>query len=111
MTRGYEALFILKTTGSEQDTAKTASQAETLVKKFDGAIEHSQSMGRRRLAFRIGRQTEGFYHVVRFAAPPERVRELERQLRLQEGILRFMVVSQDETRAPEPAVAAAQASP
>lgn len=102
-TRDYEALVILKTSGTEQDIARNASQLEEQIKKLGGRIESSQSMGRRKLAFRIARQTEGHYHLVRFHAPTQQVSELERLFRLNETIVRFVILSTDETALSAPA--------
>lgn len=106
-TRGYEALFILKTAGTEQELARAAAQLEEPIKKAGGTIELAQSMGRRRLAYRISRQAEGHYHLVRFQAPTARIGELERLFRLNEAIVRFIILSADETPtavgAPQPA--------
>ena len=95
-TRDYEALVIFRALGTEQEMTKTVTQLDEPIKKVGGRIESSQSMGRRRLAFRIGRQTEGFYHLVRFQAPMSKLSELERLLRLNESIVRFMILSAEE---------------
>lgn len=96
MTRGYEALIIVKAAGTEQEVAQATGQLEELVRKMGGTIETAQNLGRRRLAFRINRQTEGYYFVVRFAAPTQAVLELERNLRLNEAVIRFIVLTGDE---------------
>jgi len=96
ITRDYEALVIFKAVGTEQDIARLAAQLEALVKKLDGTIAASQNLGRRRLAYRIARQTEGYYHLLRFCAPTGQVAELERLLRLNEAIVRFMILGEDE---------------
>ena len=97
MTRGYEALVILKASGTDQDMARNVSQLEEPIKKLGGTVETSQGMGRRRLAFRIARHAEGHYHLLRFQAPPNRIREIERLFRLNEAIIRFMILSAEET--------------
>ena len=94
--RGYEALIILKAAGTEQDLARHAASLEEPIKKVGGTIDSAQSMGRRKLAFRISRQTEGHYYLVRFQAPTEQVSEVERLFRLNEVIVRFMILSADE---------------
>ena len=109
-TRDYEALIILKAAGTEQEIAKHAAQLEDQVKKLGGGIERSQSMGRRKLAFRIARQTEGHYYLLRFRAPTEQVGELERLFRLNESIVRFIILSAEEAAAPV-AVAVRSAAP
>ena len=102
MTRGYEALVILKAAGTEQEVAKRAFQLEEPIKKVGGTVESSQGMGRRRLAFRIARQTEGHYYLLRFQAPAERIGEIERLFRLNEAIVRFMILNAEETAVPAP---------
>ena len=107
----YEALFILRPGGTEQELSRSATQLEEPIKRLGGRIESSQGMGRRRLAFRIARQSEGHYHLMRFVAPADQVRELERLFRLNEGIVRFMILNAEELpvlapAAPAPAAAA-----
>jgi len=94
--RHYEALIILKAAGTEQDVARQAAQLEDPIKRLGGRVEHVQGMGRRRLAFRIARQTEGYYYLLRFQAPMEHIGELERLFRLNETIVRFMILNAEE---------------
>ncbi|OGX29196.1 MAG: 30S ribosomal protein S6 [Omnitrophica WOR_2 bacterium RIFCSPHIGHO2_02_FULL_67_20] len=95
-TRPYEALVIFRAGGTEQDMARHAAQLEGPIKKLGGRIETTQSLGRRKLAFRIAKQTEGHYHLLRFQAPTEQIRELERLFRLDEAVVRFVILSADE---------------
>ena len=114
-TREYEALFILKAAGTEQEVAQSATQLEEPIRRVGGNVAKTNSLGRRRLAFRISRQGEGFYHVVRFNAPTERLSELQRIWRLNERVVRFIVLNGEEVplnvppaapaAIPEPAVA------
>ena len=96
MTKGYEALVILKASGTEQELARQAASLEDPIKKVGGKLDSAQSLGRRKLAFRISRQTEGHYHLLRFQAPAEQLGELERLFRLHESIVRFMIVAAEE---------------
>ena len=96
-TRGYEALVILRTAGTDQDLARQAAKLEEPIKKIGGSIDVSQSLGRRKLAFRIARQVEGHYHLLRFQAPAEQVTEVERVYRLNEAIVRFIILNAEET--------------
>lgn len=109
-TRDYEALIILKTVGTEQELAQRAAQLEEPIKKLGGTIAVAQPMGRRRLAFRISRQTEGFYHLLRFQAPTEQIAELERLYRLNDAIVRFIILGEDELAPLQPSAAPAKAA-
>ena len=106
MTRGYEALIILKTVGTEEEVARQAAELNAQVKKAGGSIESSQQLGRRRLAFPIGHQSEGHYYLLRFSAPTEQISELERLFRLNEAIVRFIILTQDEAAPLQTAAAA-----
>ena len=92
----YEALVILRTAGTEQDLVRHAAGLEEPIKKLGGTVDTAQGLGRRRLTFRISRQTEGYYQLLRFQAPPEQVRELERLFRLNETIVRFIILTEEE---------------
>ena len=105
--REYEVLVILRAAGTEPEVAKHAAHVEEQVKKAGGNIASSQPMGRRKLAFRISRQTEGYYHLLRFHAPTERVAELERLFRLNDAIVRFIILSAEEIDASQPRAAVA----
>ena len=104
--RGYEALIILKAAGTEEQMTRQALELDAQVKKMGGSIESSQHLGRRRLAFPIGHQSEGHYYLLPFHAPTEQVSELERLFRLNETIVRFIILTQDEAAPMQTAAAA-----
>ena len=110
MNRDYEALVILRVVGTEADVAHSVKQLEEPIQKLSGQIDSSVSWGRRRLAYRIARQTEGLYHLVQFHMPPSRVDELKRLLRLNETIVRFLILSRAEHVAAPSATAAQESS-
>ena len=109
--RGYEALLILKSAGTEQDMARHAAHLEEPIKKAGGRLESSQNMGRRKLAFRISRQTEGYYYLLRFQAPTVQVAEIERRFRLNDTVIRFMILDAAETTLPTLSSARAPSAP
>ena len=99
-TREYEAMVIVRAGGTEQELAQHAARLEEPIKKLGGRVDTVQPMGRRRLAFRIARQTEGCYYVVRFHAPTQQIGELERLFHLNESIVRFIILTEDELAPP-----------
>jgi small subunit ribosomal protein S6 len=92
----YESLVILKAAGSEQEVARAATALEEPIKKIGGTVETAQGLGRRRLAFPISKQTEGVYHLIRFQAPTEQIVELGRVFRLNDAIVRFVILAAEE---------------
>ena len=89
----YEAMYIV--TPEMEDEA-----IKGVIEKFSGIItanggEKTDEWGRKKLAYPIDYKTEGYYVLVNFAAAPELPRELERNFRNDESILRYMVVRQN----------------
>ena len=111
ITRPYESLVILKAAGTDQDVARAAAQLEEPIKKLGGRLTNSQSMGRRRLAFRIARQTEGHYYLLKFQLATQQVGDLERLFRLNETIVRFVILSVEEHAPATPAPRKVDAEP
>ena len=66
-----------------------------IITAHGGEIEKTDEWGRKKLAYPIDYKTEGYYVLVNFAAAPELPRELERNFRNDESILRYMVVRQN----------------
>ena len=108
MTRDYETMVIFRSLGTEADVAQAVSQIEEPIKKFGGRIANSTSWGRRRFTYRIGRQQEGYYQLIQFHLESGQLAEVKRAFQLNEGILRFMILTRDE-KAEAEAAAAAQA--
>ena len=67
----------------------------TLIEQ-NGELESVDEWGKRRLAYEINDRTEGFYYLVNFKADSEFPKELERQYKITEGILRTIVIRKDE---------------
>ncbi len=103
--RPYEALVLLKVTGTDAELAQAITQLEEPIKRLGGQIGSSANWGRRRLAYRVSRQVEGCYHLLQFSLEPSRLDELKRFFRLNEAIVRFMVLNRADYR-PSPPVAA-----
>lgn len=96
MQRDYEVTFVLSTTLDEESSAATLERINQLIATGGGAVNEVHAWGRRRLAYPIQHQRDGFYITTRFSMPTQAVLAFENDLRLQEGILRHLIVRQDE---------------
>lgn len=96
MQRDYEVTFILSTTLDEEASAATIERVNQLILNAGGSVTEVHAWGRRHLAYPIEKQRDGFYITTRFAAPTLAVTSIENDLRLNEGILRHLIVRQDE---------------
>jgi small subunit ribosomal protein S6 len=95
--RHYELMVILDASLEERTVAPSLDQYLNVIRTAGGSIEKLDVWGRRRLSYEINKKAEGIYAVVDLQATPEAVAELDRQLRLNESILRTKVI-RPETR-------------
>jgi small subunit ribosomal protein S6 len=85
-------MLILPPESDESVVTGALDRITRIVSEGGGTVGNVDRWGRRRLAFEIDRQSEGYYLVVQFTAEPERIVELERALQLADEVLRFKVV-------------------
>src|SRR5437868_14705918 len=86
--RHYEVMVILDPSLDERTVAPSLDQFLTVVRNDGGTVEKVDVWGRRRLAYDIDKKSEGIYAVIDLSAEPATVKELSRQMNLNEGILR-----------------------
>ena len=101
--RHYEVMVILDGSLDERTVQPSLEQFLTVVRSDGGSIEKIEVWGKRRLAYEINKQAEAIYAVVEITAEPATVAELDRQLGLNESVLRTKVLRKDVTRSPAPA--------
>src|SRR5438034_8776744 len=90
-------MVILEASLEERTVAPSLDTYLNVIRTAGGSVEKLDVWGRRRLAFEINKKTEGIYAVIDLQATPEAVAELDRQLRLNESVLRTKV-SRPEVR-------------
>ncbi|MGH3326834.1 MAG: 30S ribosomal protein S6 [Streptomycetales bacterium] len=95
--RRYELMVILDPDLEERTVGPSLDQFLNVVRKGGGNVENVDIWGRRRLAYEISKKSEGIYAVVDLNAEPDLVKELDRQLGLNEAVLRTKVI-RPETR-------------
>ncbi|MDT7580257.1 MAG: small subunit ribosomal protein [Pseudonocardiales bacterium] len=93
--RHYEVMVILDPTLEERTVAPSLDQFLSVVKNDGGTVEKVDIWGRRRMAYEIDKHIEGIYAVVDLQANPAAVQELDRQLNLNESVLRTKVLRPD----------------
>jgi small subunit ribosomal protein S6 len=86
--RRYELMVILDSDLEERTVAPSLDKFLNVVRKGGGAVENVDIWGRRRLAYEINKKSEGIYAVVDMTAEPDVAKELDRQLNLNEAVLR-----------------------
>ncbi|HWG62980.1 MAG TPA: 30S ribosomal protein S6 [Streptosporangiaceae bacterium] len=90
--RQYEMMIILDPALEEQTVQPSLDQFLSVVKTDGGNVQKIDVWGRRRLAYEIEKKSEGIYAVVDMVAEPDAMRELDRQLGLNEAVLRTKIL-------------------
>ncbi len=94
--RKYEIMFVVRPDVTEDDIAKLITQMEGVVTGAGGKVEKAEKMGRRRLAYRVARQREGFYILFLVEGTGDTVKEFERRLKVTDTVIKYMTVRVDE---------------
>ncbi|SDS88589.1 SSU ribosomal protein S6P [Nocardioides scoriae] len=93
--RTYELMVILDPNLEERTVAPSLDTYLNVVRNDGGSVDNVDVWGRRRLAYEIDKNAEGIYAVVSLQAEPATVKELDRQLSLNESVLRTKVLRPD----------------
>jgi len=93
--RAYEVMVILDPNLEERTIEPSLDKYLNVIRKDGGNVENVDVWGRRRLAYEIDKNAEGIYAVVSLSAEPATVQELDRQLGLNESVLRTKVIRPD----------------
>jgi small subunit ribosomal protein S6 len=93
--RHYEVMVILDPTLDERTVAPTLDTFLNVIRTSGGNVEKVEVWGKRRLSFEIKKHAEGIYAVLDINSEPPAVKELDRQLSLQEMVLRTKVMRRE----------------
>ena len=96
--RTYEVMYIAAPETADEDVAKLNDAIAELVTKQGGEVVNTDLMGRRKLAYPINKKTEGVYTLFEINGSGQEIAELERRMRVNDAIIRFITVRVDEDR-------------
>jgi small subunit ribosomal protein S6 len=96
--RAYELMVIIDPDVEERTIEPTLEKFLNVVRNGGGTVDKVDIWGRRRLAYEIQKKTEGIYAVVNFTATPAVAAELDRQLGLNETIMRTKIIRPEEQK-------------
>ena len=91
----YELLYIVKADMEEEARAALISRFSDLIVAGGGEITESDEWGKKKFAYPINYVNEGYYVLVNFKSQPTLIAELERNFRITEDTIRFMIVKKD----------------
>jgi small subunit ribosomal protein S6 len=94
--RVYEFLFIADPNLGEPEVDALAAQVQGFVEKDGGKIQKVEKWGKKRLAYGVGRHREGSYVLIVAEGGSALVKEVERRMRVTDGVIKFITVRVDE---------------
>lgn len=94
--KAYEVMLLIDPSLDEEALAAVVEKATGVITSQGGVVDSSENWGKRRLAYEIGKLTDGDYTVVQFHATPEAIAELDRVLHITDPVARYMIVRRDD---------------
>lgn len=94
--RTYEVAFIVNPNTIEDDLKKLTSQLETIITEQGGKVTKTDHLGRKKLAYPIGKFDDGIYTFLYLEGSGREIAEVERRLRVNDAVIRYMTVRTDE---------------
>ena len=95
ISANYEVVFVVDPAQGEEAVAAQVNNFKTLIEQNGSNVE-VEEWGTRKLAYPIDYKTEGYYVLVNFTCAPEFPHELNRKLRIADGIMRSLIVCKGE---------------
>lgn len=116
----YELALVLSAKIDDDTRADLVEKAKGYIARYEGVVGQTETWGKRRLAYEIAHQREGYYYFIHFDAEPSCPADLESHVRIMDNVLRYLIVRTDsddlfitaeEPKAEQPAEAPAEEAP
>jgi small subunit ribosomal protein S6 len=96
--RIYEVMLIVDPDAADDEVARLSEYLQQLITDRGGSVTKNENMGRRNLAYSIGRKKDGIYLLLEVEGSGAEIAELERRMRVNDQVLRYITVRVDEDR-------------
>lgn len=94
--RQYETMFILRPEFDKEQSQEVATRFISIIPNNGGTVDKISEWGKRRLAYEVKKYREGIYILVNFTAEADVTKELERNFKISEDVIRYLIVRKDE---------------
>ena len=95
----YELALVVSAKLEDAARNEVVEKAKGFVTRYEGVITNVEEWGRKRLAYEIQHERDGYYYFIQFDAEPTAPAEIESHVRIMDYVLRFLIVRQDEEAA------------
>ena len=99
--RHYETLFIVTPDSSEEDLKAVATKIKGVVTGMDGIVTSYDEQGKKKLAYSVKKQNKGYYVLMDYVGSADIVSEIERNMRLDDRVLKYLTVKLADQVDPE----------
>lgn len=94
----YEGMYVISAALSDDARRKAFEKISSSITERGGEVHKVHEQGRRRLAYEIKKQREGYYYVMYFSVKPSFMSEMWQEYHLHEDLIRFMTLEADEVK-------------
>ena len=91
----YELAVVLNAKIEDDARAAAVDKCKALIERFGGQITDVDEWGKKKLAYEINKMNEGFYYCIHFDAEPTAPAEIEKRVRIIDGVIRYLIVKQN----------------
>jgi len=95
-TAKYELMYIIDVDLGEEQIAATVEKFKSLIESHDGTINELDEIGKKKLAYLINDKPDGYYVLVKFESGPDFPAELDRVLKITDGVMRSLITVIEE---------------
>ena len=92
----YELAVVVSAKIEDDERAQVIEKVKALVERFGGQISDGDEWGKKRLAYEIQKMKEGFYYFIKFESDADCPNEVEKNVRIMENVIRYLIVREDE---------------
>ena len=92
----YEIMFIVKSTLDDATLSNTTKEVQKIITDNKGKVIEFKDMGRKKLAYAINKEVSGFYYLMNVEATHEVIQEFDRKIRIDENVLRHLIIRKEE---------------
>ena len=91
----YELALVVSAKLEDEARDAVVEKAKGVITRYDGTITEVEDWGKKRLAYEIQKMHEGFYYFIHFEAPSAAPAEIEKDVRIMDNVLRYLVVKNE----------------
>ena len=92
----YELAVVLSAKLEEEERAAAIEKVQGYITRYNGVVTNVDDWGKKRLAYEIQKVNEGIYNFITFSAETSAPAEIEARMRINEKVLRYLIVAQEE---------------